>query len=103
MEKPLGLQKALGNGKSCEGADQWSKLNLLACNLVGIELTYFNAVSHQLGSSAMRQLGNLAALTLLGRSFCYDKSNDISYASRQLNNWATWQLGNFTNSDNAIA
>jgi hypothetical protein len=50
----------------------------------------------------MRQLGSLAALTLLGQSFCFDKSNDVSYATRQLSNSAARQLGSFTNSDNAI-
>jgi hypothetical protein len=40
------------------------KVKSSAGNLVGIELTYFNDVSHQLGSSAIRQLGSLAALTL---------------------------------------
>jgi hypothetical protein len=50
----------------------------------------------------MRQLGSLGALTLLGQSFCFDKSNDINFAARQLNNSAARQLGSFTNSDNAI-
>ncbi len=40
------------------------KVKHFAGNLVGIELTYFNDVSHQLGSSAMRQLGNATAWQL---------------------------------------
>jgi len=71
LEEAIWVTKSPWQWQKSRWGRSMVKVKPYADNLVGIKHTYFKDVSHQLGITATRQCGSLAALTLLGQSFCF--------------------------------